>query len=128
MLRLDPRHETQRQPSLPAWRGLPGPLQGRVGLGKELPGFFQQDLSGCRQGEGPIGAFEQRGADLHFQIAHLSAERGLGLVQSLGGGGEATCFRDADEVAQVTEFQGQVHAGEAFFQANKALVIISAAP
>lgn len=64
--------------------------------------MVEKDFSGLCQFNTTAAPSQQRNTDRVFQVPDLPAERGLRRVQpALGRNGQATLFRDSDEVPQV---------------------------
>jgi hypothetical protein len=71
-------------------------MQGALGMG-------QQCLSSVRQQQLAAQPFEQRAAQLTFELADLLTQRGLRDEEALGGSGKRALADDRDEVAELVE-------------------------
>jgi hypothetical protein len=89
-----------------------GSVERRRGLlmrGQDAPRVWQQQLAVGRQRHAAAVALEQRPAELLLEPAHLHADRRLGPVHPLGGGGVAAGLGDRYEAAQEVGIEDRGH-------------------
>jgi hypothetical protein len=72
-------------------------VDGPVVVSDDRPGGAQEFLAGGGGGEAAGGAVEQAGADGLLDEGDGAAQGGLGLAETVGGGGEAAFVGDADD-------------------------------
>ena len=95
------RTESQRERSLGA-SDPSGRLSGRFRLRQSKPRMIEKGVAGCGQLNAMRAAFQQRSADLGFQILDLTAQRRLSRVEAtLRRNRHAPCVGDGDEIPEV---------------------------
>ena len=111
---LVPRQEPDGEDRHGGLRHAPGGLNCRLRLGQRQPCVIQKGAAGGGEFDAPHTTLQELRADFAFEIAHLSAQRGLCRVQPLLGRElQAALLRDGDEVTKMPELHRGFYASRA---------------